>query len=105
MSRPIVVTACMPASSESWSPHRRPPQWHLRAAGGAVHSISSGHLFAVRKSDRDLSQRRFDDGDILLDTATSYTDSGNHLTLPGERHAATHCTKSPRRDHAERIER
>src|SRR5262249_18527040 len=36
MSRPIVVTACMVQSSESVAP-RRP--WHLRAGGGAVHSI------------------------------------------------------------------
>src|SRR6516162_1296291 len=40
MSRPIVVTACMAQSSESGHP-RRP--WHLRAGGGAVHSIKSGH--------------------------------------------------------------
>src|SRR5262245_38075407 len=39
MSRPIVVTACMVQSSESGRP-RRP--WHLRAGGGAVHSIISG---------------------------------------------------------------
>src|SRR5215469_7450814 len=42
MSRPIVVTACMPASSDPWPPHRRPPPWHLRAGGGAVHSIKTG---------------------------------------------------------------
>src|SRR5450631_3713595 len=42
MSRPIVVTSCMAPSSKSWSPQRRPPQWHLRAGGGAVHSIKSG---------------------------------------------------------------
>src|SRR6516165_7989424 len=42
MERPIVVTACMPASSDPWPPHRRPPPWHLRAGGGAVHSINSG---------------------------------------------------------------
>src|SRR4029077_13585888 len=42
ISRPIVVTLCMLPSSESWSPQRRPPQWHLRAGGGAVHSIRSG---------------------------------------------------------------
>src|SRR5262249_5166702 len=39
MSTPIVVTACMVQSSESGRP-RRP--WHLRAGGGAVHSIISG---------------------------------------------------------------
>src|SRR5262245_25743896 len=39
MSRPIVVTACMVQSSESGRP-RRP--WHLRAGGGAVHSIIFG---------------------------------------------------------------
>src|SRR6516162_7039315 len=42
MSRPIVVTPCMLPSFESWSPQRRPPQWHLRAGGGAVHSIITG---------------------------------------------------------------
>src|SRR5215467_1285277 len=41
MSRPIVVTACMPASSDPGPPHRRPPPWHLRAGGGAVHSIKT----------------------------------------------------------------
>src|SRR5215472_6195504 len=46
MSRPIVVTACMPASSDPWPPHRRPPPWHLRAGGGAVHSIKSGRADA-----------------------------------------------------------
>src|SRR5262245_47758371 len=49
MSRPIVVTACMPASSDPWPPHRRPPPWHLRAGGGAVHSIMSGLGLAVAK--------------------------------------------------------
>src|SRR5215469_14379577 len=44
MSRPIVVTLGMLPSSESWSPQRRPPQGHLRAGGGAVHSIRSGPL-------------------------------------------------------------
>src|SRR5262249_36275369 len=39
MSTPIVVTACMVQSSESGRP-RRP--WHLRAGGGAVHSIIFG---------------------------------------------------------------
>jgi hypothetical protein len=29
---------------ESRSPPRRPLYWHLRAGGGAVHSIRSGHL-------------------------------------------------------------
>src|SRR5262249_20565488 len=50
MSRPIVVTACMVQSSESGRP-RRP--WHLRAGGGAVHSIICGsprRTSAARKS-------------------------------------------------------
>jgi hypothetical protein len=53
----------------------------------------------------DLCQRRFNDGDILLDGATADTDSGNYLTFSGERNSATHRTKSPRRDHTEWIER
>jgi hypothetical protein len=44
MSRPIVVTACMSSSSESWEPLQRPHPWHSRAGGGAVHSIRNGHL-------------------------------------------------------------
>src|SRR4029077_18610477 len=50
MSRPIVVTPCMLPSSESWSPQRRPPQWHLRAGGGAVHSITSRHPSPTKSS-------------------------------------------------------
>jgi hypothetical protein len=42
ISRPIVVTACMASSSESWEPYRRPHLWHSRAGGGAVHSIKTG---------------------------------------------------------------
>jgi hypothetical protein len=41
ISRPIVVTACMVGSSESWGPQQRPHPWHFRAGGGAVHSIKS----------------------------------------------------------------
>jgi hypothetical protein len=44
MSKPIVVTACMSSSSESWSPQRQPILWRLRAGGGAVHSINTGHF-------------------------------------------------------------
>ena len=43
MSRPIVVTACISGSSESWSPQQQPRPWHLRAGGGAVHSIMNRH--------------------------------------------------------------
>jgi hypothetical protein len=50
-------------------------------------------------------ESRFDDGDILLDSATAYTDAGNHLTIAGERNSATHRTKSPRSNRAERKER
>jgi hypothetical protein len=39
ISRPIVVSACMPGSSESLPPQQQPRPWHLRAGGGAVHSI------------------------------------------------------------------
>ena len=42
MSRPIVVTACMIGSSELWEHQQHPHPWHLRACGGAVHSINSG---------------------------------------------------------------
>src|SRR5271154_4991729 len=42
MSRPIVVIACMPGSSESWELQQHPHLWHSRAGGGAVHSIISG---------------------------------------------------------------
>ncbi len=42
MSRPIVVTACMAQSSESGHPVGDHGPWHLRAGGGAVHSIISG---------------------------------------------------------------
>src|SRR6478672_13742218 len=41
MSRPIVVTACMSGSSESWGPQQHPHPWHCCAGGGAVHSIKS----------------------------------------------------------------
>src|SRR5271163_5115632 len=41
MSRPIVVIACMPGSSESWELQQHPHLWHSRAGGGAVHSIKS----------------------------------------------------------------
>ena len=44
ISRPIVVTACMASSSESWEPYRRPHLWHSRAGGGAVHSIKLRHM-------------------------------------------------------------
>jgi hypothetical protein len=53
----------------------------------------------------DLSQRRFDDGYILLDGAAAYTDSGNYPTFAGERHSTAHCTKSSPGNHAERVER
>src|SRR5262249_38269843 len=43
ISRPIVLTACMIGSSESWGPQQHPLSWHSRAGGGAVHSINSGH--------------------------------------------------------------
>src|SRR5262249_41265927 len=42
ISRPMVVTACMFGSSESWGPQQHPRPWHFRAGGGAVHSIKSG---------------------------------------------------------------
>src|SRR6476619_2877141 len=44
MSRPIVVTACMSGSSESWGPQQHPHPWHCCAGGGAVHSIISGQF-------------------------------------------------------------
>src|SRR5258708_23103222 len=44
MSRPIVVTACMFGSSESWGPQQHPYPWHFRAGGGAVHSIRTRRL-------------------------------------------------------------
>src|SRR3989442_10793362 len=47
MSRPIVVTACMFGSSESWGPQQHPHPWHFRAGGGAVHSIKSSHCWAL----------------------------------------------------------
>src|SRR6202521_141732 len=34
------------------SPHRRPLPWHLRAGGGAVHSINNGHWSATPASGR-----------------------------------------------------
>src|SRR5271155_335652 len=43
MSRPIVVIACIPGSSESWELQQHPHLWHSRAGGGAVHSIRSGY--------------------------------------------------------------
>src|SRR5215831_6931023 len=49
MSRPIVVTACMFGSSESWGPQQHPHAWHFRAGGGAVHSIKSGHSHCSKK--------------------------------------------------------
>src|SRR5262245_6833053 len=52
MSRPIVVTACMLGSSESWGPYQHPPLWHSRAGGGAVHGINSGHWLIVIRSPR-----------------------------------------------------
>src|SRR5215813_8716196 len=33
ISRPIVVTACMFGSSDSWSPQQQPRPWHSRAGG------------------------------------------------------------------------
>src|SRR5262249_43022365 len=44
ISRPMVVTACMFGSSESWGPQQHPPPWHFRAGAGAVHSINSGRM-------------------------------------------------------------
>src|SRR5258708_19448041 len=44
MSRPIVVTACMFGSSESWGPQQHPHRWHFRAGGGPVHSIRTRRL-------------------------------------------------------------
>src|SRR5262245_49521762 len=52
ISRPIVLTACMIGSSESWGPQQHPLSWHSRAGGGAVHSINSGHWHAIRSSRR-----------------------------------------------------
>src|SRR6266536_3332989 len=49
MSRPIVVTACMAQSSESGHPLGDHGPWHLRAGGGAVHSIISGLMHRSRK--------------------------------------------------------
>src|SRR5262249_5361225 len=53
MSRPIVVTACMAQSSESGHP-RRP--WHLRAGGGAVHSIRSRRASMIRNQPHTLKR-------------------------------------------------
>jgi hypothetical protein len=50
ISRPIVVTACMANSSESWEPYRRPHLWHSRAGGGAVHSIRSDTSHCKKES-------------------------------------------------------
>src|SRR5258708_11099835 len=44
MSRPLVVTACMFGTYESWAPQQHPPPWHFRAGGGAVHSIRTRRL-------------------------------------------------------------
>src|SRR5262249_9573831 len=49
ISRPIVVTACMFGSSESWGSQQHPLQWYFRAGGGAVHSIKSGHMQCSEK--------------------------------------------------------
>src|SRR6266545_4008295 len=49
MSRPIVVTACMFGSSESWGPQQHPHPWHFRAGGGAVHSIKSELIHRNKK--------------------------------------------------------
>jgi hypothetical protein len=43
MSRPIVVTVCTSSSSESGHPLGDQGPWHLRAGGGAVHGIATGH--------------------------------------------------------------
>jgi len=32
----------MDSSSTSWEPYQLPNPWHLRASGGAVHSITTG---------------------------------------------------------------
>src|SRR5258708_16627149 len=44
MSRPLVVTACMFGTYESWGPQQHPHPWHFRAGGGAVHSIRTRRL-------------------------------------------------------------
>ena len=38
----MVEIVCMDSSSESWEPQAAPTQWHSRADGGAVHSITTG---------------------------------------------------------------
>src|SRR6266851_9485994 len=52
MSRPIVVTACMAQSSESGHHLGDHGPWHLRAGGGAVHSIRFGHASLYRREPR-----------------------------------------------------
>jgi hypothetical protein len=58
ISRPIVVTACMASSSESWDPYRRLHLLYSRAGGGAAHCIKSGlthrsnRAFFLRLNDR-----------------------------------------------------
>src|SRR5205085_5138113 len=39
---------------------------------------------------RDLSHRRFDDGDVLFRRSAADSDAGDHLVVAGERHAAAH---------------
>src|SRR5262249_31326351 len=51
-SKPIVVTACMLGSSESWEPQQAPRRWHSRAGGGAAHSIKSGPMQCSIRSPR-----------------------------------------------------
>src|SRR5438046_2159198 len=50
MSRPIVVTACMAQSSESGHPLGDHGPWHLRAGGGAVHSIRIGLMQCSKRA-------------------------------------------------------
>ena len=77
----------------------------FKIGSGPILLKNSAVGFYVQYSVASSCDGRFDDGDILFDGATAYTDSGDDLTFAGKRHPATHRTKSPRRDHAERIER
>jgi hypothetical protein len=58
MSKPIVLTACILAPSESWSPQQQPPLWHSRAGGGAVHSITFGPTHHAKRGTGDCSARQ-----------------------------------------------
>src|SRR5882724_13104851 len=52
----------------------------------------------------DLSDRRFDDGNVVLGRSAADSDAGDHLAVAGDRHAAAHRGVSTPGDGEEWIE-